>query len=51
VYTAFTPTIKRIELTNADVGSAEDIGWIVVPEPSSLTLVIFGLIPLLRRRR
>jgi len=47
----FTPTIKRLELTNADIGSAEDIGWIVVPEPSSLTLILFGLIPLFQRRR
>ena len=37
----FTPTITRFELTNVDVAALRDVGWAVVPEPSSLALV-FG---------
>ncbi|MGK0188474.1 MAG: hypothetical protein ACI9R3_004285 [Verrucomicrobiales bacterium] len=31
----FTPTIRRLELTNMDVAALQDLGWTVVPEPST----------------
>ncbi len=44
------PTIRRFELTNADVAALEDLGWtVVVPEPASLALLIGGGLVVLRR--
>lgn len=47
----FSSTQSRIELTNTDVGALRDLGWSVVPEPSSFVLVSVGLVFGLRRRR
>ena len=44
---------QRFELTNTDVGALRDLGWSVIPEPSSAILVAAGLagMRLSRRRR
>lgn len=51
----FTGTIRRLELTNVDVGEAQDIGWSVVPEPTACALGLIGFaafgLMLWRRRR
>lgn len=41
----------RYELTNVDVGAAEDIGWVVVPEPSTVAFLLLGALGLAGRRR
>ncbi len=47
----FTGAIDRFELTNTDIGAAQDIGWQVIPEPSSLLLLSFtALFGFCRRR-
>lgn len=49
----FTPSIRRLELTNMDVAALEDLGWSVVPEPSTgllLTLASFVLFGIRRRK-
>ncbi len=51
---AMDPSIttgERKLLTELDMAAFADIGWNVVPEPSSAILLTIGLIPLLRRRR
>lgn len=47
----FSASVDRLELTNVDVGSAQDIGWQVIPEPSSTALLGFGSFFLLLKRR
>ena len=45
---------QRFELTNVDVAVLEDLGWDVIPEPSSMLLALVGALALLvhlRRRR
>ena len=42
---------QRFELTNVDVAALEDIGWSVVPEPSSMILLGLGGLLISRRRR
>ncbi|MGE9268547.1 MAG: matrixin family metalloprotease [Verrucomicrobiales bacterium] len=44
-------SIDRLELTNADIGLARDIGWQVIPEPSTLLLAGLGLLGFSRRRK
>ncbi|MEM1211068.1 MAG: matrixin family metalloprotease [Planctomycetota bacterium] len=46
-----TQSITRTELTNVDVASLQDVGWTVIPEPSSGLLVMTGIALLARRRR
>jgi len=43
---------NRFELTNVDVAALQDLGWSVIPEPTSGLLFAFGVLPvfLLRRR-
>lgn len=41
----------RYELTKVDVGAAEDIGWVVVPEPSTVAFLLLGALGLAGRRR
>ena len=43
--------ISRIELTNIDVGGAQDLGWAIIPEPSTSLLVLLSAAGLLRRKR
>lgn len=47
----FTGSIDRFELTNTDVATLEDLGWTVVPEPSSFALLFLGGALVARRRR
>ncbi|MCB1099013.1 MAG: PEP-CTERM sorting domain-containing protein, partial [Verrucomicrobiae bacterium] len=48
----FTATVRRLELTNVDVAALQDLGWSVVPEPSTSFLLGAGALCLgLRRRR
>ena len=48
----FTGSVDRFELTNVDVGAAQDIGWVVVvPEPSSISLLGLGSLALILRRK
>lgn len=47
----FTPTIRRLELTNVDVAALEDLGWTVIPEPSVGLLFGAGACLLGFRRR
>lgn len=51
----FTGAIRRLELTNADVGALRDLGWATVtsvPEPGSLLALSVGCMGVgLRRRR
>ena len=42
---------RRFEITNAEVGALKDIGWQVIPEPSSMLLLLLGVPCLLGRRR
>ncbi|MEZ5329770.1 MAG: matrixin family metalloprotease [Verrucomicrobiales bacterium] len=48
----FTATVRRLELTNVDVAALQDLGWSVVPEPSTSFLLGAGTLGLglLRRR-
>jgi hypothetical protein len=41
----------RYELTNVDIGAAEDIGWVVIPEPSTVALLLLASLGLGKRRR
>lgn len=49
----FTQTVRRFDITHAEVGALADIGWQVIPEPSSVTLLLlsggWGLLYLRRR--
>jgi len=47
----FTNTINRFELTNVDIGALQDVGWTVIPEPSSTTLLGLGSLTLIIRRK
>lgn len=47
----FTASQPRIELTNAEVGALQDMGWEVIPEPSSAGLVLLASCGLALRRR
>ena len=50
--TNFSSTHRRFELTNVDVGALQDIGWEIIPEPSSTSLLVVSLsLVILRRRR
>lgn len=42
---------ERKLLTNVDVGALQDIGWQVIPEPSSSSLLALGGITLIMRRK
>ena len=41
----------RKEFTNVDIGAFQDIGWLIIPEPTSAALLILGSLFALRRRR
>jgi hypothetical protein len=43
--------IQRIELTNVDIGGAEDLGWAIIPEPGTSVLVLLSAAGFLRRKR
>lgn len=45
-----SPSPLRFELTNVDVGTAQDVGWLI-PEPSSMMLLALGGALMLRRHR
>ncbi|MDA0812080.1 MAG: PEP-CTERM sorting domain-containing protein, partial [Verrucomicrobia bacterium] len=48
----FTASIRRLELTNVDVAALQDLGWSVVPEPSTGLMLGAGALCLgLQRRR
>lgn len=47
----FTGAQQRFELTNAEAAALRDIGWSVIPEPSSAVLLIAGIAALSTRRK
>jgi hypothetical protein len=47
----FSETNSRFEATNVDVAVLQDIGWEIIPEPSSGSFLLFGLSVVILRRR
>ena len=47
----FSASERRFDLTNVEVAALKDIGWEVIPEPSSTCLTLLGFGLLARRRR
>lgn len=49
----FTGTVRRLEITNADVGALQDLGWnIAIPEPTTYVMAgVIGLFALTRLRK